>query len=143
MNLLVAIADSPDSEVCLGEVATRQWPNDTQVRVLSVTNTFATAPMPATGLPPTENELTEIARRVAEHGMELLRAHGLNARLRIRHGGAGSEIIAEAREWPADLIVLGTHGRGAIQRAIHGSVSDYVMHHAPCSVEVARARQPG
>ncbi len=99
--------------------------------------------MPAAGLPPTENELTEIARRVAEHGMELLRAHGLNARLRIRHGGVGSEIIEEAREWPADLIILGTHGRGAIQRAIHGSVSDYVMHHALCSVEVVRARQPG
>lgn len=139
MNLLVAIEDSPDSEACLREVATRPWPNDTQVRVLSVTQTFTAAPLPAGGLPPMENELTESARRVAEHGMELLRAHGLNARLRVRHGGVGAEIVEEAKDWPADLVVVGTHDRGALQRAMRGSIADYVMHHAPCSVEVVRA----
>lgn len=140
MNLLVAIEESPDSEACLHEVAIRPWPDDTQVRVLSVTHNFTAAPMPAAGLPPLENELTEVARRVAGHGMELLRAHGLNARLRVRHGGVGAEIVAEAREWPADLVVVGTHDRGALQRAVRGSVADYVMHHAPCSVEVVRDR---
>ncbi len=44
MNLLVAIADSPDSEVCLREVATRQWPNDTQVRAFCRLQTRLLAP---------------------------------------------------------------------------------------------------
>lgn len=140
MNLLVAIEDSPHSEACLREIAERPWPNDTHVRVLSVTKSFTAAPLPAGGLPPIDNELTEASRRVAEHGMEVLRAHGLDARLRVRHGGVGAEIVEEAREWPADLIVVGTHDRSALQRAVHGSVADYVMHHAPCSVEVVRAR---
>jgi nucleotide-binding universal stress UspA family protein len=141
MNVLVAVDDSADSEACLREVATRPWPNDTQVRVLSVTHTLAAAPLPAGGLLPMENEFTEAARRVAEHGMEVLRAGGLNARLRVRHGGVGSEIVEEAREWPADLVVVGTHDRSALQRTLRGSVADYVVHHAPCSVEVVRARQ--
>lgn len=54
-------------------------------------------------------------------------------------GTPASAIVDEAAEWGADLIVVGSHGHGFWGRALLGSVSDEVIHHAPCSVLVVRA----
>ena len=47
-------------------------------------------------------------------------------------------IVKDAEKWNADLIVVGSHGYGFWKRALLGSVSDAVVHHAPCSVLVVR-----
>ncbi|HUF03450.1 MAG TPA: universal stress protein [Aridibacter sp.] len=47
-------------------------------------------------------------------------------------------IIKECEEWPADLVVMGSHGYGFWARTLLGSVSDSVVHHAPCSVLIVR-----
>jgi nucleotide-binding universal stress UspA family protein len=47
----------------------------------------------------------------------------------IREGHAGHEILHEAQEWDADLIVLGTHGFGFFNRLLLGSTSTYVLRH--------------
>ncbi len=47
-------------------------------------------------------------------------------------------IVRVATEWEADLIVVGSHGYGFWDRMLLGSVSDAVVHHAPCSVLVVR-----
>jgi nucleotide-binding universal stress UspA family protein len=51
-----------------------------------------------------------------------------------------TEIINAAKDWPADLIVIGSHGRGGLTRALLGSVAEDVMRHAPCPVLVVRAK---
>ena len=51
-----------------------------------------------------------------------------------------TEIVNAAKDWPADLIVIGSHGRGGITRALLGSVAEGVMRHAPCPVLVVRAK---
>lgn len=56
----------------------------------------------------------------------------------VRLGAPVTVIIDEATDWGADLILLGSHGRGFWGRLTLGSVSDAVMHHAPCSVMIAR-----
>lgn len=43
-------------------------------------------------------------------------------------------IIAEARRWSAELIVLGTHGRGALAHLLMGSVAERVVRHSPVPV---------
>ena len=53
----------------------------------------------------------------------------------------GKAIIEEAERWHADLIVVGSHGRGFWGRTLLGSTSDSVLHHAPCSVLVVRKKQ--
>lgn len=53
-------------------------------------------------------------------------------------GAPGREIVETAQEWGADLIVVGSHGYGFWNRMALGSVSDSVVHHAPCSVLVVR-----
>lgn len=53
--------------------------------------------------------------------------------------GRPAEVISdEARLWNADVVVVGSHGRGFWGRLTLGSVSDAVIHHAPCTVMVVR-----
>jgi nucleotide-binding universal stress UspA family protein len=54
-------------------------------------------------------------------------------------GKPAAEIVKTANEWPADVIVIGSHGRHGVERALMGSVAEAVMRHAPCSVLVVRA----
>jgi len=54
----------------------------------------------------------------------------------LREGTPWSEIVASAREWPADVIVIGTHGRSGLTRLVFGSTAEGVTRHAPCPVVV-------
>jgi nucleotide-binding universal stress UspA family protein len=56
----------------------------------------------------------------------------------VLFGRPAEMIIEEAGRWGADIIVVGSHGRGFWGRLTLGSVSDAVVHHAPCSVLVVR-----
>jgi nucleotide-binding universal stress UspA family protein len=58
----------------------------------------------------------------------------------VQKGSPGPEIVKAATQWPADLIVIGSHGRRGLTRAVLGSVAEAVMRHAPCPVLVVRAR---
>lgn len=53
-------------------------------------------------------------------------------------GKPAAEIVKTANEWPADLIVIGSHGRQGIERVLLGSVAEAVGRHAHCSVLVVR-----
>jgi nucleotide-binding universal stress UspA family protein len=56
----------------------------------------------------------------------------------VELGTPARSIVEAATEWGADLIVMGSHGRGFWQRMYLGSVSNSVTHHAPCSVLIVR-----
>ncbi|MEM7065875.1 MAG: universal stress protein [Cyanobacteria bacterium P01_B01_bin.77] len=49
-------------------------------------------------------------------------------------GPADSTLCEIATNWQADLIIMGRRGRSGLSELLLGSVSNYVMHHAPCSV---------
>lgn len=77
----------------------------------------------------------------ARHGIELLRSRvnramavGVSAEISQITGSPGRAICELARSWGADLIVTGRRGRTGLSELFLGSVSNYVMHHAPCSV---------
>lgn len=54
----------------------------------------------------------------------------------VRTGDPAHTIVHEAREWGADLVVLGTHGRRGASRVFLGSVAETVVRHAPCAALV-------
>ncbi|MGH7400110.1 MAG: universal stress protein, partial [Candidatus Rokuibacteriota bacterium] len=62
----------------------------------------------------------------------------LTARPALRTGAAHREVVALATDERADLIVIGTHGRGGVDRALLGSVADRVVRLAPCPVLTVR-----
>ncbi|MDH4141429.1 MAG: universal stress protein [Chloroflexota bacterium] len=68
------------------------------------------------------------------------RAHdmGVPTAFLVWEGDPGESIVEAASAEHADLIVLGTHGRHGVDRALFGSVSDHVVRNAPCPVVVVR-----
>jgi len=63
-------------------------------------------------------------------------AAGVGTEFTQKHGSPGQTICDLAFNWQADLIVMGRRGRSGINELILGSVSNYVLHHACCSVLV-------
>jgi nucleotide-binding universal stress UspA family protein len=61
--------------------------------------------------------------------------------VRVLGGEPASAICGLASELGARAIVIGTRGRGGLSRALLGSVSDYVVRNAPCTVVVTRAHR--
>lgn len=77
-----------------------------------------------------------VARAVAEDLTQLLRPAwetGIFVRQSVPHGDAVDQILAEASAMPADVIVMGTHGRSGVERWL-GSVTQQVLRRAPCPV---------
>lgn len=64
-----------------------------------------------------------------------------NVRTEAKTGKPAWELIKYSDDWGADLIVVGSHGRGFVGRAVLGSVSMKVLHESQCSVRVARERR--
>ncbi len=91
----------------------------------------------------TSVELREGRVLQAQAVVNAARAQGADASFLVWEGDAGDGIVAAAQAEAADLIVVGTHGRGTVGRFLLGSVSDHVVHRAGCPVLVVRAADEG
>lgn len=69
-----------------------------------------------------------------EHARELLESRHVHAEFDVEVGEPADAIVSLADRLEADLIVVGTHERGFVDRLLHGSVSDSVQRHAHCDV---------
>lgn len=89
-------------------------------------------------------ELVELERRRREEVFADLRGQLPASVIRMaklgRHTEPAMAILQAASEWGADLIVIGSHGRDGLTRALLGSVAEGVMRQAPCPVLVVKAR---
>jgi nucleotide-binding universal stress UspA family protein len=68
-----------------------------------------------------------------------LRDRGLDATALLVQGPTVETLVSEARRLAADMLVVGSHGRGAVGRALLGSVGAGVVRHPPCPVLVVPA----
>ena len=148
MRVLVAVDGSEYGDAALDEVGSRAWPADSEIRVITAYELPLT-PTPETwALPP--DYFDKLDRAVREHAesvkdvavIKLAKSLDPSIKLtgNILPGPPRSIILEEADRWKADLIVIGSHGYGAWQRFLLGSVSQAVVSHANCSVEVVRRR---
>jgi len=105
-----------------------------EIYLVTVLEVPRTLPLEAP-MPEAEAKADEIIKR----GESIVTLRGLQAKGEVRRGRmAGEEIIRAARDWEADLIVMGT--RTEIRRAqeILGRTSDLILRRAPCEVIVDR-----
>jgi nucleotide-binding universal stress UspA family protein len=151
MKILLAVDGSACSQAAIEEVGRRPWPEGSSIKVL----TAFELPMPPTpeswALPANYFEEMDLALRqqaqnivtdaIAKLKAKLNKTVSLDAQ--IVPGSPRNVILDEAESWGADLIVVGSHGYRAWERFLLGSVSQSVVSHANCSVEVVRCRQPG
>lgn len=94
----------------------------------------------------TINELAEgdaaektIASALSQYA-DLIREQGLIVDTVLRGGGGPTDLILEtATEQHADLIVMGTHGRRGVKRALMGSVAEGTLRQAPCPVMTVKS----
>jgi nucleotide-binding universal stress UspA family protein len=84
------------------------------------------------------DELREYGGKVLERAAEMAGREGVKARTMSVDGHSGTAIVRVAEREGADLIVLGALGRSMVEEALVGSVSHYVVRHAPCPVLVVK-----
>jgi nucleotide-binding universal stress UspA family protein len=80
----------------------------------------------------------EWARQALEERATEARGRGVAALAHLVTGAPAKEIVEAARREGADLIVIGTHGRNALERFFLGSVADKVVRTAHCAVVTRR-----
>lgn len=151
-RILVAVDHSPMNQVVLTEALSLAKVQPAELMFLHVlSGEEAGSPLP---IPPKAEQVywaansdfnLEIWRQqwetYADRCLERLQAWagearhaGIAAEFRQIAGRPGQVICRLAQSWEADLIVIGSHGRRGLQELLLGSVSNYVLHHAPCSV---------
>lgn len=99
-------------------------------------------PRRAGGRGPRVDQLRERHEAGAQELRSRGRDLGIPTEFLIWVGDPGEQIVSAAEAEHADLVVVGSHGRGAVSRFFIGSVSDHVVRHAHCPVLVVRPRDP-
>lgn len=82
--------------------------------------------------------LEQSARAQLDAAAEALRAEEVDVTSTLRSGAAWDRIVTLAGEVEADLVVVGTHGRTGLRRAVMGSVAERVVRHSPVAVLTVR-----
>lgn len=145
-KILVAFDGSQAASRALDEAIKLAHEQSASLRILHVVNEGLTVPPGVLSA-----NLAEVDERLLSQGRALLDA----AESRAREAGVRSEavmvgnvgmghrsgacIVQQAGEWPADLIVCGTHGRRGIGRLVLGSDAEYVVRHASVPVLLLRS----
>jgi nucleotide-binding universal stress UspA family protein len=118
VRIIVGFNGSPESELAVGAVESRTWPEGSEARIVTALDTQTTV---SPDVPTVK-----------------LRAAGLMASGIARKGDPTHILIEEAEKWDADSIFVGTKGIHGFQHFLHGSISAALAAHARCSVEVVR-----
>lgn len=114
-----------------------------KIALVSVVNKGLETVNPDLGVSFEENRaaLQRKARATVDQYIELYGA-GIEVIAYMPEGAPGKEIMRVAAEWPADLIVLGTHLHGKIELLLQGSLTEYLIRHAAVPVLVAPPAMP-
>lgn len=146
MRILLAVDGSTGSEAAIQEVIKRPWGPKSELKVVTVAEIPVMPVIEPWGPPHNYFATLEAttygaASAVLEKAMARLKRLGtdsLKISSEVLQGPPAQAIVDEAEHWEADLIVMGSRGLGAWSRLLLGSVSNGVVHHAKCSVEIVR-----
>ena len=136
-RILLATDNSAASRAASQTITEMSWPEDTEVRVVTVVNPmlYSFEELGVTG-----DASTNHAHRAIGSAVRALSGAPVRISAEIIAGSAARHIIARAKHWGADLIVLGTNERRGLSRLLFGSTSAAVAKRAHCSVRVIRGK---
>jgi nucleotide-binding universal stress UspA family protein len=148
MRILLAVDMSECSDAAVRALSAQFAAGDHEVKVLydvaweehlPASYLFAQGSAGAAAVVAFREELLRDANAYVDRVASALRAQGFSVTTEVvAEGDPRTVILDSAANWPADLIVVGSHGRSGLDRFLLGSVSERVVRHAPCSVEVVR-----
>lgn len=120
-------------------------PEETTIKIVSVyelTLPLDVFPSPTEFSEKLENSARSQAESFADEAAAQIREYfpgsPIDVETQVSVGTPEQILIEEAKNWNADLVVVGSHGRGFWGRMLLGSTTDALVHHAPCSVLVVR-----
>jgi len=149
MKILIGVDGSRYSDAALDEVSRRSWPKGSEILIVNAFEWPLAVTPEVWALPPNYYERLdrishEQADAIIKDAIEKLSALGdvVTIISKTVMGSPRSVILDEAEAWKPDLIVVGSHGYPTWERLLLGSVSQAVVSHAKCSVEVVRLPQP-
>ena len=142
MKVVIGVDDSPFSEAVIEYVKGATWPKGSEFLVIS-----ASAPV-FVGLgeaaPGAIAEVIEQQEKyhttIAEKAAASLKAAGLKATARMVPSDPRGALIDSAKQFGAELIVIGSLGHAGCTKFLLGSVASHVVSHAPCNVLVVKHR---
>jgi nucleotide-binding universal stress UspA family protein len=147
MKILLATDGSEFSAAAARSVAERPWPEGSTIKVISVAEVALPVIEPgyidSTLMDSMRKETTRYSREAVLAAERIISEAELKVSGSVLTGLAKGVIVDEAKDWGADLIVVGSHGLRGITRVLIGSVAEAVAMHAHCSVEVIRERVTG
>ncbi|MDB5924191.1 MAG: hypothetical protein JWN13_3127 [Betaproteobacteria bacterium] len=117
-----------------------------QLRLVHIVDDSALALNPETGIAaaPLVEDFAEGGKEILEQARKVAVAAGVNAEVVLHEnftGRVADLIVAEARKWRAELIVMGTHAHGGIRHAVLGSDAEAVLHGAEVPVLLVRSSE--
>lgn len=148
MKILFATDGAARSDAAIDMMQHLALKDGDEIKVVSVVDMAVPVAIDLYGgyLPDTaeiEKTARENAAKLLEKATERIKAHftgkHLNITSEVLFGSPDSRIVETAEATHPDLIVLGSHGYSRWERLLLGSVSDSVVHHAPCSVLIVRS----
>jgi nucleotide-binding universal stress UspA family protein len=155
-KISIAIGDSPASAIVVEAGLTLAEKLDAGVMLLHVLNpllphgfTIPGSPLVGGILPMVNNlaieQYLEQWKEYEQSGIECLESYarqakdrGIPAEILQIYGDSGPMICEAAKNWSADAIVMGRNQQSTLSEIFLGSTSNYVLHHAPCSVMVIK-----
>ncbi len=144
-NILVPIDGSEAGERGLHEAIGLAHALGGHIRLIHVVN--KTPWMYSGAVPEVIDELLTQLRSTGEtilhEATRAVRAAGVEVEQRLIEAPgerAGEFIVSEAKAWPAQLIVCGTHGLRGLRRLLMGSDAEYIVSHSPVPVLLVRGR---
>jgi len=143
-NILVPVDGSETSKNGLLEAIKLAQAGHVRLRLLHIVSTAVVAMEYAAAFAELDNlpqRLHEDGEAVLKQAEDLVRQHGLlpeSALVGTSRDNTGELIIDQAKQWSADIIVMGTHGRRGLARLVLGSNAEYVLRHTPVPVLLVR-----
>ena len=150
MKILIATDGSEFSRAAIEKACEMVIKPDSSVKIISVFEDFANASAEPFAISAEYiQEMNDFGHRTAAefaaNAINIIRGYfpdqEINIASKVDKGSASKAIVEEAEDWGADLIVVGSHGYGFWSRAFLGSVSQAVVHHAPCSVMIVKKKK--
>jgi nucleotide-binding universal stress UspA family protein len=144
VRVLLAIEGGPDPAEIAETITLQGWPTNTEVRILSLmrngpsSRSFGAKREEWAGKH--TDELPKQVHNLATMVAEVLRAGDLTISVVAHSPETPKEIVAEARDWQADLILLGGHF-DAVQGWLSDGAARWIVEHAPCCVKVISVAQ--
>ncbi len=145
MKILLAIDESQFADSATQMVISQNRLKGTQVRVVHVVEptellSYSEMPVAYSGsIEVLRKENLQHARKMLTRVGKKLKAAGFKkVETSLQEGNIKTRLVDMATEWGAELVVMGSHGRKGLNRILLGSISEYVVRHAPCSVQIVR-----